>query len=207
LTAHPLAAARRRIPKQARARERVERILEAARRELEERPMGEIAIERIAERAGVPVGSVYSYFASKTSLFVAVAERVMGEVDAEIARQLAECGALPWRAAAERTVEAAIGVLRRAPGYRKLLRTIRYTGEFADVTRASNERVAALMATHPAFRAAGIRPAKALEICRTVMTATHALQEGALGAERVDWKGLVDETRRLVTGYLGTYLR
>ncbi len=86
------------------------------------------------------------------------------------------------------------------------LLAIRFTPEFAAVSAASNDRMACLMALHPAFGRAGIRPAKALEICRTVMTATHALQEGALGGERVDWKGLVEETRRLVTGYLGTYL-
>jgi AcrR family transcriptional regulator len=197
---------RRRIPKQARARERVGRILDAARLELEARPLADITIEDIATRAGVPVGSVYQYFASKTALLLAVAETVMDEADSETARQLAETRGLPWRDAVDRTVEATLRFLAASSGYRTLLRSIRFTPEFADVTAASNERVADLMSLHPAFGRAGIARPKALEICRTVVTAGNALQDRALADERLDFESLVEETKRLVKGYLGSYL-
>lgn len=200
------AGPRRRIPKQARARERVGRILDAARRELQTRPAADVTIEAIALRAGVPVGSVYQYFSSKAALLAAVAEEVMDESDAETARQLAECLGLPWREAVDRIVETAFGFFRDSPDYRNLLRTIRFTGEFAEVTAASNERVADFMSLHPGFARAGIARAKALEICRTVVTAANALQDRALADERLDFEALVEETRRLVRGYLGTYL-
>lgn len=197
---------RRRIPKQARARERVGRILDAARHELEARPVAEITIEGIAERAGVPVGSVYQYFSSKTALLAAVAEAVMDEADAEAARQLAECRALSWRDAVDRIITATLGYLRDSPDYRRLLRTIRFTGEFAEVTAASNDRVADLMSLHPVFGRAGISREKAREICRTVVTAANALQDRALADDGLDFDALVEETRRLVKGYVGTYL-
>jgi hypothetical protein len=130
----------------------------------------------------------------------------MDETDAEFARQLAECRTLPWRDAVDRVIVATFGVLRDAPDYQKLLRTIRFTGEFAAMTAASNERVADLMALHPAFGRAGISRAKALEICRTLITAANALQDRALSGEQVDFDGLVEETQRLARGYLGTYL-
>jgi hypothetical protein len=74
------------------------------------------------------------------------------------------------------------------------------------VTAASNERVADLMSLHPAFGRAGIARAKALAICRTVVTAGNALQDRALADERPDFEALVEETQRLVKGYLGSYL-
>ena len=85
-------------------------------------------------------------------------------------------------------------------------RTIRFTGEFAEVTAASNERVADLMSLHPGFGRAGISRAKALEICRTVITAANALQDRGLADENGDFDALVEETQRLVKGYLSTYL-
>jgi AcrR family transcriptional regulator len=197
---------RRRVPKQARARERVGRILDAARSELEGRPVGEITIEGIAERAGVPVGSLYQYFSSKAALLAAVAEMVMDETDAETARQLAECTTLPWREAVDRVVTATLVLLRDRPAYRQVLRSIRFTSEFAEVTAASNERVAQFMALHPGFPRNGFSRAKTLEICRTVVTAANALQDRALAEERFDFDALVEETKRLAIGYLSTYL-
>jgi AcrR family transcriptional regulator len=197
---------RRRIPKQARARERVERIFEAARAELEARSASDITIESIAERAGVAIGSVYSYFESKTALLVAVAAEMMEEADAVTAGQLAACRDLPWREAVERTVAATLGVLRDSADYRNMLRTIRFSPEFAEVTNLSNERVATLISLHPAFERAGIERARAVSIARTIVTAANALQDRALADEELDLAALLEETTRLATGYLGTYL-
>jgi hypothetical protein len=122
------------------------------------------------------------------------------------ARQLAESRNLPWRDAVDRTVGVTLSFLHDAPEYRQLLRTIRFTTEFVEVTAASNDRVADLMSLHPAFGRAGISRGKALEICRTVITAANALQDRALADESLDFEPFVEETKRLVKGYLGTYL-
>ncbi len=200
------ASPRRRVPKQARARERVARILEATRAELEARPVAEITIEDIALRAGVPVGSLYQYFGSKTALLAAVAERVMGEADALLARQLAGCMEVPWREAVDRVLEATFGFYRDSPHYRQLLRTIRFTGEFAEITAASNERVADWMSLHPGFARAGIPRDHARVMCRLIVTAANALQDRILVDEELDFDAWLEETRRMVQGYLATYL-
>jgi len=197
---------RRRIPKQARARERLGRILDAARGELNERPLADVTIESIALRAGVPVGSVYQYFSSKSALLAAVAEAVMAEADAESARLLAECRALPWRDGLDRIIRATLELLRSSPDYAALLRGMRFSPEFAEVTLASNERVADLMSLHPAFGRAGLSRAQALEICRTAVTAVNALQDRALADESLDFEAAILECQRLAKGYLATYL-
>jgi AcrR family transcriptional regulator len=204
--AAPSSESRRRIPKQARSRERLGRILDATRRELQTRPVADVTIEAIAERAGVPVGSLYQYFPSKSALLAAAAETVMDESDAQTSRQLAECRDLPWREVVDRVVSTTLGFLRDSPDYHALLRTIRFTAEFAQVTAASNERVADLMSLHPAFGRAGIPRAKALQICRTLVTAVNALQDRALADELLDFDALVEEATRLAKGYLGSYL-
>jgi AcrR family transcriptional regulator len=63
---------RRRVPIQERAKTRVERILGATMELLLEQGVGAVTTARIAERANVPVGSVYQYFPNKKAIFVAL---------------------------------------------------------------------------------------------------------------------------------------
>ena len=74
------------------------------------------------------------------------------------------------------------------------------------MTAVSNERVADLMSLHPAFSRAGIPREKALEICTTTVTAVNALQDRVLANDDLDFDACLEETKRLVKGYLGSYV-
>jgi AcrR family transcriptional regulator len=69
------AAAVRRVPRQQRSREKLERILDAADVLLARDGASTLTTTRIAEQAGVAVGSVYSYFADKEAIAEAIALR------------------------------------------------------------------------------------------------------------------------------------
>jgi AcrR family transcriptional regulator len=152
------------------------------------------------------VGSLYQYFGSKTSLLAAVAEMVMAEADAEAAHQLAACRSVPWSEAVDRVLEATFRFYQDSPPYRQVLRTIRYTPEFAQITATSNERVADLMSLHPAFARAGLGRDKALVVCRTIVTAANAIQDRLVAQDDADFEVWLEETKRLVKGYLSTYV-
>lgn len=65
----------RKIPKQARARQLVEDVIEAAARILEVSGADALTTNLIAEVAGVSPGSVYQYFSDKQSIISALIER------------------------------------------------------------------------------------------------------------------------------------
>jgi AcrR family transcriptional regulator len=65
----------RKRPLQARARRTVEAILEGAAQVFEKHGYAHTTTDRIAERAGVSVGSLYQYFPNKDAVIVALAER------------------------------------------------------------------------------------------------------------------------------------
>jgi AcrR family transcriptional regulator len=76
------AKAPRRKPKQARARDTVEVLLEAAARVLAQHGYSSATTNRIAATAGVSVGTVYEYFENKEAIFDSLIRR---ELDALVA--------------------------------------------------------------------------------------------------------------------------
>ena len=76
----PATSTPRYTPKQARSRTIVAAIVEAARRILAADGPDALTTTRIAERAGVSIGSVYRYFPGKESILAAI---YAGEIDRE----------------------------------------------------------------------------------------------------------------------------
>jgi AcrR family transcriptional regulator len=70
----------RRKAKQERARHTVELVLEAAARVLAEHGYALATTNRVAQTAGVSVGTLYEYFANKEEVFDALIQRELGRV-------------------------------------------------------------------------------------------------------------------------------
>jgi len=68
-------ASTRRQPKQQRSRQTVEAVLEAVPRVLRRHGAEAITTNRVAEAAGVSIGSLYQYFPEKQAIFMALHER------------------------------------------------------------------------------------------------------------------------------------
>ncbi len=84
----------RKTPTQARAKERFERILDAARNLIEESGSDHLKMSDVAARAGVPIGSVYQYFPDKSAIIITLAERIMELVHDGLAHAMGEVTSL-----------------------------------------------------------------------------------------------------------------
>jgi AcrR family transcriptional regulator len=80
----------RRRPVQQRAQVTVDAMLDAAVKLLKREGALSITTNRIAETAGVSIGSVYQYFPNKQAIFIALHERHIGQVDRVIQRRMIE---------------------------------------------------------------------------------------------------------------------
>lgn len=197
----------RRKPSQERSRDRVERILDATASLLSEMAVDKITTAAIAERAGVPIGSVYQYFPNKLAVLAHLARRVMAEVDMKTASLIAEdFGVLPWDQAIDRAIDATMQGYSEQPGYAQLLLSIRPTPEFGAITDESNERVAALLALHPALQA--LIPKERIElVSRSAIRAVNSLQDWALSVDDPEQANeIIGEMKTLLKGYLSVYL-
>jgi AcrR family transcriptional regulator len=83
----------RKQPRQARSRALVEAILDATERLLAQEGAEQATTTRIAEVAGVSVGSLYQYFPSRDALLAAVIERRVERDEQELLERIGSLGA------------------------------------------------------------------------------------------------------------------
>jgi len=81
---------RTRKPRQRRSRQTVEAILDAVVRILKREGFDSVTTNRIAEVAGVSIGSLYQYFPDKKAIFVALHARHLEHIDRVIQSTLVE---------------------------------------------------------------------------------------------------------------------
>ena len=97
----------RKVPVQTRSRATVEAILEATARILEAEGLEAVTTNRVAERAGVSIGSLYQYFPDRDAVLAALIRRE----DAKLKQKFAEIAG-HWTepySAAEALIDALIG--------------------------------------------------------------------------------------------------
>jgi AcrR family transcriptional regulator len=80
----------RRAPRQERSRQTVEAVLQAVERVLTREGVEALTTNRIAEAAGVSIGSVYQYFPDKRSIFTALHQRHAEQVRVIIERMVVQ---------------------------------------------------------------------------------------------------------------------
>jgi AcrR family transcriptional regulator len=85
----------RRRPQQLRARQTVEAILDAVVRILKREGFPAITTNRVAEVAGVSIGSLYQYFPDRPALFEALHQRHIEEIDRLFAASFMEHAGSP----------------------------------------------------------------------------------------------------------------
>jgi AcrR family transcriptional regulator len=102
----------RRSPRQQRAHDTVETILEATARVLVKHGYKGASTNRIAEVAGVSIGTLYQYFPSKEALLSALSRRHSERMSKVFQQRFAEARALPLRQAVRLIIQAELEALQ-----------------------------------------------------------------------------------------------
>jgi len=105
----------KKLASQERSRATVDALLEATTRVLLKEGYDRASTNRIAEVAGVSIGSLYQYFHSKEALVAAVIDRHQQEISAVTLKALVKAATLPIEAAAREFVSVAIDAHRINP--------------------------------------------------------------------------------------------
>jgi AcrR family transcriptional regulator len=192
---------------QDRSRATVAALVEATARILVAEGFDKASTNRIAERAGVSIGSLYQYFPSKEALVLAVVERHNRDIWQVVGGVLAELESLTVAEAVRRLVAVAIEAHRVSPElHRVLSEQIPRLGALEQVETV-NRQAHAVFRTYLESRRAELRVAD-LELAAFVCaTSIEALAHNAV-LHPVDMsadaagQALIDHATRLITGYL-----
>ena len=113
----------RRRPKQRRARQTVEAVLDAVIRLLKRHSGETITTNRIAEVAGVSIGSLYQYFPDKRAIFTALHQRHIDQIDRLVQNQLVQHAASSLEQLMRALIKAMIDAHASDPELFELLMT------------------------------------------------------------------------------------
>lgn len=192
---------------QERSRATVDALIEATARILVREGFDKASTNRIAEVAGVSVGSLYQYYPSKEALVAAVIERHNQEIMRLVRGALAEVASQPLDKAVRRIVTVAIAAHRVDPRlHRVLAEQIPRTGRLADVEVFNRDNFAFFHAFLEAHRDE-LRVADLKIATFVCVTSIEALTHNAVlhhsdMLEDEATEALVEEATRLVVGYL-----
>lgn len=195
----------RKKPRQARAEATMEAIVEAAAQILERDGEEAATTARIAERAGVSIGTLYQYFADRDAVLAALIRRDRQTVGAEIMLRIAEGNPSNAEAMVRDIIAALLAVMRPRRRRRRLIALgTAMRVQAGDETASMIDRVGLMMvavaARYPDDIARPLTPTRAYVLTRAVMGALRAaLMENA---KVLDEKDFEDELVRLALAYL-----
>ncbi|MFD3609476.1 TetR/AcrR family transcriptional regulator [Streptomyces atroolivaceus] len=200
----------RRVPVQQRSADRLARILDAGAALLDEAGYEQLSTRAVADRAGVPIGSVYRFFPNKRALVDALAER---NLEAYARRVVARLEGIPereWRAAIDAVLDEYLAMKRSVPGFALVDfgPPVPAAGPLdEEVNRLVAGRLTELLSGHLGRGRDGAPSGAGL--LRTVLVcvqAADALLQLAFRADPAGDPDLIAETRVLLQAYLARIL-
>lgn len=194
----------RRVPTQARAKERHERILGAAAAEIARVGLDATTIEAIAERAGTSVGSIYQFFGGKEGIFQALVMLYLDGSRALFEGLLLESrGSATWETLLDRAIDAFAAFDREGPLFRAIWTNWHHAHGVAEIAVALNRefarQVQGLLATFAPRIPKAKRPVVATTVVE-VMSAT--LLAAARSNDRKFSDAMVAEAKVVLRCYL-----
>jgi len=196
----------RRLPSQARSRQRVKRLLDTADALIGAEGFGTMTIPRLASSAHVPVGSIYQFFPDKSAIVDAVAVRYMQLFHQELEHLSDRIVKLRWEAAVETVIEHFAGMYRDHPTFRELwLNGHLMTPGAREREQRSNDDLAevllAALKQRPEFR-----HARRLSLaCRISVEVADGLLRYAFTVSPAGDQATLNELKRVLSGYLLQY--
>lgn len=194
----------RKKPQQDRSRGTVDAILEATARVLVRDGYDRASTNRVAQEAGVSVGSLYQYFPSKEALVAALVDRHADAMMAVVRERIGALATTPLREAVHATIEAVFAAHNLEPAlHRVFIEQLPRVGRLQRI-RALETDLAAVLAVAMSARAGELRRQNHELAALVVVHAVDALVHAAAFERPAGFRdeALIEELTDMVQRYL-----
>lgn len=193
----------RRRPAQARSRERFERILQAARDVLVDTGFESFTFDEVSRRAGVPIGTLYQFFANKYVLICELDRQDTAANVEELEKFSQHVPALQWPDLLDEFIDHLARMWREDPSRRAVWHAIQSTPA-TRATGADTERTMLLpLAAILEPLAQDMEYEQRIELARFLVHTVVSLLNYATHADSdEDFDAVVTEIKRMLVAYL-----
>jgi AcrR family transcriptional regulator len=193
----------RRTPSQTRALDTVETIFEATARILQSEGRAGLNTNRVAELAGVSIGTLYSYFPNKESILLAMARRETEAVRASVAKALTDdlehSDVSPVRLAIRALIK---GYGRRNKARRILMETLIASGHSDEIARPVQDIANLIAARGATLLPKGSRPLSPIALFVLTRAVDGVVRAATYeDAKFIGSEDFEDELTRMILGY------
>lgn len=193
----------RRTPQQVRSQQRVDAILEGAAAMIDEVGYEGVTTSKLARRVGIPVGSLYQFFANKEAIFQALGERYLAGMRAKIDAMFPPdaCYA-PLPVLVGRAVDL---LAVHAPDPRRLHQLMEsgwISPELRTVGEAMDAEIVQKIGEILAYKAPHLEAAERMVAARVMMHVVKGVMPAIEGRHEQERLALVEEFKRLGILYM-----
>lgn len=196
-----------RVPKQARSRERFNRILDVAAQLFAESGYDGVTTDAIAAQADTSVGGLYRFFPDKLAVFQAVVDRYLTQLrDAFTALHSAETVQLPIDLYLNLVVDGFDQFVAANPPFRAIFIQSRFVSpEFLAMDSAFNREISQQLSAFFALKNPHLTPEKRDLLATVSVEVASTLEILALSRDAAFQKQILDETKTVLFAYLKPY--
>ena len=192
----------RHVPTQARSRERLRRVLDAADAVLAGEGANAFTTNRIADLGQIPVGSVYRYFPDKEAIVIALALRYWSDLEDLVAAAAEIDEREPLEDPGAVVIDALAAGFRARPGFLALWYGGLRSEQVRDATRPTRSAIARSVERILAVHWPDAPPQARAEAARMVVLTGDGLLREASRSDPTGDEQLLGETKLMLDAYL-----
>ena len=195
----------RRVPVQKRGRKTFEAILDAAAVCLREQGVGNLSTNMIAERAGVNIATLYSYFPNKESILREMLVRSEEERMAALAPAIEGLGGSGWRESVGEITGTMATFLMKSPVSLELRRAVAATPQLRPLAREGDGAVATAVADQIRARNPQVDAGRVRAVSEVAVLGISGVLDSYCNDGGID-STVVDEAAEMAADYLAPFL-